>query len=236
MSRIFEALQRSQSERAGSPEPNDLSDNLSQLAVTLGRELRHVEDAPQFSLTVGREQRLIVRTEPNCLAAEQFRVLASRLKQAQQRRSLKKILVTSAIRGDGKSTISTNLALTLAAHGERTLLIDGDLHQATLAKILGVNAQEGLSTIGTSSGSMARLLYRAEDTPLWFLPAGRCSSQPLGIIQSVEMSNLLAEMSSYFSWIVIDSPPLVPLADSSVWVSLSDCVVFAMRSKFTEKK
>ncbi|HWC17568.1 MAG TPA: CpsD/CapB family tyrosine-protein kinase, partial [Terriglobales bacterium] len=137
---------------------------------------------------------------------------------------------------DGKSTVSANLALTLATHGERTLLLDGDLHQPALARMLGITVQKGLANANHGSEALVNLLHRARTLPLWFLPAGRSSQQPLTIIQSTTTTELLKQLASSFTWIIIDSPPLIPLADAAVWAGLSDAVLVVARQGCTPKK
>lgn len=236
MSRIFEALQRANPELSRREHTADAPEGLSQFAATLSGECAALDEAPRFDIPNSEETRLIAWNGPNSLAAENLRVLSAKLRLTQQRRPLKKLHITSAIRGDGKSTISANLAITLAAHGEKTLLIDGDLHQPTLSKTLGVNGQRGLATCHENGEPILELLHRAENIPLWLLPAGVRHSQAINLIQSEKSAEILKELAGWFSWIVIDSPPLVPLADSGIWATMSDAVLLVARQGFTPKK
>src|SRR5690348_546705 len=146
MSRIFEALQQANPELGRTlPETTESAEALPSFTAALIGESGGLEEVPQFSLPADSESRLVAWLDPNSLAAENLRALSARLRQAQRRKPLKTILVTSAVRGDGKSTISSNLAITLAAHGERTPLLDGDLHQSSLASTLRVDGERGLA-------------------------------------------------------------------------------------------
>jgi capsular exopolysaccharide synthesis family protein len=237
MSRVFEALQRANPELGSSMVRDGASSEaLSEWVSTLSGESPVLEDGANFGISRLPEARLFAWTDPNSLAAENLRALSAKLRDAQQRRSLKKLLVTSAIRGDGKSTISSNLAITLAAHGEKTLLIDGDLHSPSLSETLGVRTKRGLATWHEDSEPIGNLIYRADTLPLWFLPGGECEEQPLKLIQSERTAALLKQLAMWFSWIVIDSPPLVPLADSSTWATMSDAVLLVARQGHTAKK
>src|SRR5437868_11538888 len=118
MSRVFEALQRA------NPELTHLigdqsADGHSQLMEALSGESAALDDSSRFVIPRAPQARLVAWTDPNCLAAEKLRVLSARLRHTQQRRPLKKLLVTSATRGDGKSAMSANLAISLATHGEK---------------------------------------------------------------------------------------------------------------------
>jgi len=237
MSRIFEALQQANPD-FGRPlsEASESPQRLSPFAAALIGEVPVMEEASQFALPRDSESRLVAWTQPNSLAAENLRTLSARLRQSQQRRQLRRILVTSAVQGDGKSTISANLAITLAAQGERTLLLDGDLHQPSLATTLGVNGERGFVDWCEESDLTASPLLRAEGLPLWILPAGICKDQPLNVLQSSAASELLRQLGEWFSWIVIDSPPLVPLTDANVWATASDAVLLVVREGATPRK
>jgi len=235
MSRIFEALQQANPELGRSlSEASESPDSLSQFSSLIG-ETPVMQEAPQFSLPIDSAMRLVAWTEPHSLAAENLRGLAARLRQAQQRRPLNRVLVASSVKGDGKTTISTNLAITLAAHGERTLLLDGDLHQRSLTANLGIDDERGFADWCERSESLANLLRRAEGLPLWFLPAGICEDQPLKLLESLRATELLKQLGNLFSWIVIDSPPLVPLTDGSVWATMSDVVLLVVRERLTPR-
>jgi capsular exopolysaccharide synthesis family protein len=237
MSRVFEALQRA------NPELSDLglddshsAGGHSQLVTALTHESAELDDVRHFEIPTVPQARLVAWTHPNSLAAEKLRTLAARLRHAQQRRQLKRLLVTSAIRGDGKSTVSANLAITLASQGAKTLLIDGDLHQPSLARTLGVDGAKGFASWHRHPDAIGSLLYRGERVPLWFLPAGVCLQQPLTLIQSAKTVEFFQRVVNHFDWIVIDSPPLMPLADAGIWATVSDAVLLLVREGVTPKK
>jgi capsular exopolysaccharide synthesis family protein len=237
VSRIYEALQRANPELEQSiAGPSDSPEGLSQLVATLSGESALLDEAIRFEIPNSPSARLVAWTNPNTLGAEKIRVLAARYKQAQQRRAAKRLVVTSAVRGDGKSTISLNLAITFAIQGERTLVIDGDLHQQTLAGTLAVDGETGFANCCEKPEPCNIPLYRAESLPLWFLPAGRSRAQSLTLLQSPQAATVMKQLTNWFSRIVIDSPPLVPLADSSVWINMSDAVLLIARDGKTPKK
>ena len=237
MSRIFEALQQANPDLGRSlSEFTDGPQSSSQFSAALIGEAPAMDEARQFSLPMDSESRLVAWMDPHSLAAENLRGLSARLRQAQQRRPLNRVLVTSAVKADGKSTISLNLAITLAAHGEKTLLVDGDLHQHALSATLGLGDEPGLADWCERSEILGNILHRAEGLPLWFLPAGICEEQPLKVLQSSRSAELLKQLGTWFSWIIIDSPPLVPLADGNVWCTLSDAVLLVVKERVTPKR
>lgn len=234
MSRIFEALQQANPEFVRPDLAVQAPDGMSSLLAALTGESVLQDGAPTFAIPEWPGARLVSWTQPNSLAAEKLRVIVARFKRAP--RCMRRVLVTSAVQGDGKSTVSVNLAITFASQGERTLLIDGDLHQPALASLLCVDGAVGFADWCKQTTPQTNLLQRAEGLPLWFLPAGSCQEQPLALLQSSQAAALMADLAHWFTWIVIDSPPIVPLADSNAWALLSDSILLVARHGRTPKK
>jgi len=237
MSRVFEALQQlnlgASAELA--PDADPIADPSPLLPAIVG-EIMQLDAARQFVLSPVPTTRLVARLEPHTLAAEKLRGLAARLRQTRSPRGCKRILMASAVRGDGKSMMSANLAITLASQGERTLLIDGDLHKPTLHSLLGIRDRRGFTDWAEEQSSIANYLVREQRLPLWVLPAGKAVDQPLNSIQMLATRELLAKLSNGFDWIIIDSPPVVPLADSGVWSTMCDLVLLVVREGSTPKR
>jgi capsular exopolysaccharide synthesis family protein len=259
MSNIFDALQRAEAESAGA-ESSSLS-----LATELlhAAELKMrgsvltkqqpsadafdsnppapaspegVEQCPVLPVTIREESRLVSVAEEGSLGAEKFRFLAVRLCQIRQNRPLKKVLITSTIPQEGKSTIAANLACTLARRKQqKTLLLEGDLRRPSLANQFGVGKIPGLCEwLGGQTKSIN--IYKLESLGLWILPAGAAPQNPLELMQSGKLSLLMEQLEAWFDWIVIDSPPVLPLADASLWSRLADGIVLVTRKGTTEKQ
>jgi protein-tyrosine kinase len=246
MSRIFEALQRSESERIDFtfPEPPELIPE-TQAAEPEQREEpeqapRAVQSFPQFPvarINLTPDSRLVALTEREGLAAEKFRFLSVRLRQLQQGKGLKKLLITSTLPGEGKSLISANLAATLARRKQqKVLLIEGDLRRPAQTLQLGVPGLAGLTEWLRDAARPVGNIYFLEGAGFWFLPAGSTPENPLELMQSGRLPGLLEQLGAWFDWIVIDSPPLLPLADTSVWSRLSDGIVLVTREGHTERQ
>jgi capsular exopolysaccharide synthesis family protein len=181
--------------------------------------------------------RLVCLTQKDSLAAEKFRFLAVRLRQLQQNRAVKKLLVTSTIPEEGKSMISANLALSLARKKrQRVLLLEGDLRRPTLYESFGLRSLPGVSEWLKSGSSEVKNLYYFEEAGLWFLPAGSLPGNPMELMQSGRLAELMEQLTVWFDWIVIDSPPVLPLADTSVWSRLADGILLVAREGTTRKR
>jgi capsular exopolysaccharide synthesis family protein len=198
--------------------------------------LEELDQCPSLKVAPARWSHLVSLGGEESLGAEKFRFLAVRLRQMRQTRPLKKILITSTIPQEGKSTVAANLACTLARRKQtRTLLLEGDLRRPTQASQFGVGKVPGLSE-WFHGDSPTLNLYRLENLGLWFLPAGSAPENPLEMMQSVKMGNLMDQLASWFDWIVIDSPPVLPLGDTSVWARMVDGILLITRRGVTEKR
>src|SRR5262249_47391345 len=151
-----------------------------ELLAPIGDGAYSLEAIPSFAISDSPERRLVAKGDSRSLGAEKLRILSARLKYTQQQRpSLKKLLITSTVRGEGKSLVSVNLGITFAMQRQRTLLIDGDLHRPSLSALLGAGERRGLSDWWQQEEDITRFLCRAEGLPLWLLPAGTFLDQPL---------------------------------------------------------
>jgi capsular exopolysaccharide synthesis family protein len=117
----------------------------------------------------------------------------------------------------------------------KTLLLEGDLRRPTVAQKFGMGNVPGLSEwLRGETDSMN--IYRLEALGLWVLPAGSAPENPLELMQSGKLSLLMDQLTASFDWIVIDSPPVLPLADTSLWARLADGILLVTRKSVTEKQ
>jgi len=228
MSKVFEALRQSErnqtSERSDAPE------------LFLG-----FQEGETFEKTLALQPglispHLVAVQDPRSLAAEKFRVLSTQLRQLQTHKGLKKLLVSSSVADDGKTTVAANLAVTLAATEQKVLLLAGDMRSPTLNEVLGLDHPQGLAEYTGGGRSLNHFIYRLESLKLYYLPAGNPPHQGLQLLQSGRISKLLAQLAEWFDWVIIDSPPLLPLADASMWARICDAVLLVVRDGRTPRK
>jgi capsular exopolysaccharide synthesis family protein len=287
MSRIFDALQRSESERASAEgatlpegpellryaEHVELSNREGSVALTdsivttagddydgggrtssarsqtAAMPVSHVEGRfaqqhakilsqfPSLEVSVPPQSRLVCLTDRENPTAEAIRLLGVRLKDLRRTRPLKKLLITSTIPQEGKSMIAANLACSLAyALNARVLLVDGDLRRPSLSHMFGIQEQSGVYEWLREERDLMPNIRRLEDAGIWILPAGHASSNPIELLQSQRLPALLDQVAALFDWIIIDSPPVLPLADTSVWIRLTDGILLVTRQGTTEKQ
>lgn len=238
---VFEAPQQQGSDAAVSGEmaaeiaATHAEPDLLPQILTLEKQAPAPAEFPSLQVAVTPSSRLVFFTEPDSLAAEKFRFLGVRLRQFRQGRTLKKVLVTSTIPQEGKSLVAANLAGVLAGRKERVVLLEGDLRRPMLAQQFGLGHLAGLGEwLENGQGTISNI-YRLGGPDFWLMPAGHPPANPLELMQSGRLSQLMEQLSSLFDWIIVDSPPLLPLADTTVWARLTDGVILVTREGKTEK-
>jgi capsular exopolysaccharide synthesis family protein len=247
MSRIFDALQQSKSDGTNSDFPliSSLAAEGARTADMTGileeeaRDFAVTEavEFPPLAISLTPESRLVCLTDQASLAAEKFRFLGVRLRQLKQTRKLRTLLITSTIPEEGKSMVSANLAIALAQRKQKILLVDGDLRRPSLSGRFGIPRRlPGLSEWLQSNRGPITNIYQLEEVGFCFLPAGGPPENNLDLIQPERLAELMNQLTGLFDWILIDSPPIVPLADTSVWMRSADGVLLVTREGTTQKR
>jgi len=168
--------------------------------------------------------------------AEQFRLLGTRLEHLRERRRLKTILITSSLPEEGKSFVAWNLAVAAAQRGRnRVLLLESDLRQAGYCSALGLSPVPGLKECCSSSDELSQFVYRISGLDVCLLPAGQSPNPPMRTLASRRMRQVLEESGEVFDWVLVDSAPLLPVADSVVLAHLCDGVLLVVRRNRARK-
>lgn len=168
------------------------------------------------------------------VAIEEFRTLRSRLYQLRQKQRLQKLLVASALPGEGKSFVAANLASVIARQqGGRVLLIDADLRRPSLHQVLGAPREPGLTDYLVGEADENAILQRGPVKNMLFLPSGRQAANPAELIANGRIRTLLQKIAPAFQWVIIDSPPALPVSDSAVLADNCDGILLVVRSGAT---
>jgi len=191
--------------------------------------------------TVGRgaipDLNLIMKWRPLSVVAEQYRVAATRLALMSTERKSTVIVVTSALKGEGKTATALNLGYALAHDlGKTTLLIDCDLKKPKLNVYAGVAHGPGLVKILQDEGcSLQDCLRQVDESPLWILPSGSSGQRPIELFKVRRLSRFLTDLRSQYEYIILDAPPILPLADMNILDSMADILVLVIRSCETRR-
>jgi capsular exopolysaccharide synthesis family protein len=193
-----------------------------------------LDQVPCENANLTPESRIVFHTDPHGAGADRFRLLRMRLQSFWDSGKLKRLLVTSPLAGDGKSTVALNLATALAENGRRTvLLIEGDLRKPVLSSRLGLPAGPGLAECLEGGVDPISALRRIEPLGWYILPAGKARGNPTELLQSESLGKVMQTLSAHFDWTLIDSPPAVPLADSPVLKAHADASLLVVRAATT---
>jgi len=161
-------------------------------------------------------EELVSLRAPSSLEADLYRTLRQTVERMHRETGLRVLAVTSATPGDGKTLTSLNLAGSLAqTRGSRVLVIDADLHQPAVADYLGLPPPftMGLADlIENEKSSLSQAVIRLESVNLSVLPAGD-TSEAFGMLASTRLDTLIAEARRTYDYVIVDTPPVVPLAD-----------------------
>jgi capsular exopolysaccharide synthesis family protein len=195
-----------------------------------------LRDLATDRVTLTPETRLVYHTDPHGAAADRYRLLRIRLQTARNLGKLRKLLVTSPLPGDGKSTVVMNLATALAEKGNRTVLVvDADLHQSPLARSLGVRAQPGLAECLADGSDPLTAIRYLEPLNWYVLPAGKATTNPAELLHGSLLPNVLETLANNFDWLLIDSPPVIPLSEVLTLKEHSDGSLLVVRAGLTSQ-
>jgi capsular exopolysaccharide synthesis family protein len=196
-----------------------------------------VTPAADDAARTGRlDPHLVAASAPASLAAEQYRSLRTRIKRAEAGRSVRTILVTSPNKGDGKSLTAANLALTMAQEfNQRVLLVDADLRRPSVNHLFGRTSGPGLSDVLMGGAELDAALVAVPEHHLTLLPAGAPPAQPAELLGSASMRRILDALRTRFDRILIDMPPVAPLADVHNMAPMTDGVLMIVRAGITPR-
>ena len=174
------------------------------------------------------QDKAYVSENPRSPVAEAFRTLRTNLEFASVDRPLKTLLVVSAHPGEGKTTVATNLAITIAQGGKRVLLIDADLRRPRVHHHLGLPNRIGLSNLFRDLHTIEDVAHAWRDGSLSVITSGGVPPNPADLLASERMAAILEMASQSVDMVIVDAPPFL-VADASILASRADGVVLVIR-------
>jgi capsular exopolysaccharide synthesis family protein len=249
MSRIYDALQRADVERKAAQGTD--ATRFSETSAVPGADA-----LPSIKAEVNTESIALHSWKPSAAflptlgdrgeSIEQFRGLRSKLYQFRDQAKLKTILISSGLPAEGKTFVAANLAISLARNrNNRVLLIDGDLRSPSLHAILGASDIPGLTEYLAGSAEPGEIMQRNQDSSLVeaglarsisnlaFIPAGAGGDNSSELVANHRIEELIAILVPHFDWILIDSPPVLAVADAIDLARAADAVLLVARGATT---
>ena len=177
----------------------------------------------------------IVDKLPKSITAESYRSLRTNIQYSSIDKQVKTLVVTSSNAGEGKSTVSGNLAYTFFQSGKRVLIIDCDLRKPSLHRKFNVSNEVGLTDVLVGTSELNKVMKKIDDN-LYLLTTGTLPPNPAEIIGSNTMENFLDECKINFDYIILDTPPILPVTDSKLLAIKADATVLVVRSEISKSK
>ena len=191
---------------------------------------------PRIRSQNSSEKALAVASNIDRQVTESFRSIYSALKINEVSRNAKVILLTSTLPSEGKSFVSTNMALTSALHGQRVLLIDADLRVPNIAKSIGIENEKGLLTALEGKCTLEEAVQKSVYPNLDVLPTGGRAKNPTQLLNSNEFYSLLEQMRGMYDKIYVDSPPVGAVSDAITMLPLVDGVIYVIKFNTVKRK
>src|SRR6059058_374745 len=172
--------------------------------------------------------------QSSALCAEQFRTLRSRLYRLREKSPIRTLLVTSTLPGEGKTFVALNLALAIARqHERRALLIDADLRASRIHVGLGAPSAPGLSDYLSGKADEFSILQADPKVELFLVPAGKPVPNPSELLANGMLKSFIDGVSPVFEWVIVDTPPVLAVADAGIIAEFCDGVMVVVRANKT---
>ena len=215
------------------------------LRETLDRSVKNTEDVKRVTDVPilgaiahdpeAPKRPLIVEVDPRSPRAEAFRSLRTNLQFVDAANHPRTLVVTSSLAGEGKSTLTANLALTMAQAGSRVCLIEADLRRPKVLDYMGLEGSVGLTDALIDRADVIDVIQPYGGTNLWVLGAGPIPPNPSELLGSTAMRGLLQNLSTRFDYVVIDAPPTLPVTDAVVLSKLVDGAIVVIGSGIVDR-
>ena len=167
--------------------------------------------------------------------AEAFKTVRTNVLFSSAEEGMRTLVVTSAGPGEGKSLVASNLAIAMAQAGQRVLLIDADMRRPRVHEIFELNQEPGLSNVLAGNAKSSESVHKSATAGLWVLPAGHIPPNPAELLGSKRYADFVASLATHFDWVIIDTPPVMVVADASICANKATGVVFVVGADHTSR-
>jgi succinoglycan biosynthesis transport protein ExoP len=180
------------------------------------------------------ENPLIGKGVPNGFT-ESFRNIRTNVLFSSAEEGGRTLVITSTGPGEGKTAVATNLALTLAQAGQRVLLVDADMRKPRVHLVFGLGQEPGLSSVLVGTAKASESVHQTSVAGLWVMAAGPLPPNPAELLGSKRFKGFMVSLSQHFDWVIVDTPPVMAVTDSSVVAHLATGVLFVVGAEMTSR-
>ena len=168
--------------------------------------------------------------------ATEYRRLLHNVRKSDAQSELKSVMLTSSIVGEGKSTISSLLAITAAYKGQRTVLVDCDIRRPAIHRLFQLERDRGLVEIFSEGSSYKDVVKKTSLDNLDVITAGKITPQPSELFNTGLIDNLVRELKFYYDFLIFDSPPVLPVSDPMILAQSVDGVIIVVKAGETARE
>lgn len=204
------------------------------------RELEEITEIPVIGGIVNdpdlEKKRLTVHSKAQSPQAKSYRALHTSLQLLNVDPKNRSFVITSANRGEGKSTTALNLAFVLSQAGSRVIVVDSDLRSPMLAEYLGIEGGAGLTDVLIGRSDLEDVVQRWGETESYVLPAGRIPPNPSELLGSDEMKTILETLQEQYDYVILDAPPALSVTDAAVLGRLASSTLLVVAAGLTTRQ
>jgi polysaccharide biosynthesis transport protein len=183
-----------------------------------------------------KHQGVISMLDPASPLTEQYRILYSRIHQSNKQQSNKVFAVSSAVQDEGKTLTALNLAVVMARDfGKRTLLIEGDCKHPSILTYLGKQYSIDLVDVLSHKKDVHLAMVHFAHDNLWILPVTKYVQNSSGFLSSPAMADLIKMLRERYDYVLVDSPPILPLSDMNMFAEMVDGIILVVRAERTPR-
>ncbi len=184
------------------------------------------------------DARLVAYFDPKAVISEQYKILMTNVLSLNKGKPPKTIAITSSVASEGKTVSSLNLAITMshATHKPRIVLIDADMRKGQLLHYLGAPARKGLSEFLQGQASLDEIMFSLDDiSHLSFIASGAVPANPVELLASERMRELIVSLRAKYNFVLIDTPPVLPVTDAVIIASNVEGVILVIKAGHTQR-
>ena len=205
--------------------------------------IARIQKKPEIQYVVRRventtiDEHIVSFHDPSSPAGEQYKMVRTNIQTFRNAKNYKTYIVTSSINGEGKTVTTINLAISLAQdlNNKSVLLVDADMRKGRMAKYLGLHSNPGLSEILKGEVDVDACFVNQNIENLTVICSGKTPKNPSELLNSKQMLQLIASLKTRFDYILIDTPPIMPLTDACILAPLVDGVIMVVQAGRTQR-
>lgn len=180
-------------------------------------------------------RKIVTFTNPRSIVSEQFKTIRTNINFSMPDQKLETLMFTSASPNEGKSTITSNMAVVFAQEGKKVLLVDADMRKPTTHYTFKTSNAYGLTNVLTNQSTWQEVIIESPIVGLDILPCGPIPPNPAELVGSQKMGKLIDELKQTYDLVIFDTPPILSVTDAQILSNKCDGAILVINSGTSEK-